>query len=211
MLLLLNATGADSSFSLIMLKLLKKCWIKINKNSMGMKSNKCLLVIDAQNGIFDLTPPLFKADTVLTNVRQLVENARMKDVPVVFVQHCGNIGSLFEKGTDGWQIHKSLSPAKNDYRIEKKYPDSFRETNLNELLKKLGIGKLVICGVVTEGCIDTTIRRAASLGYKIETPSDAHSTTDSPILKAEQIIAHHNEVFKIFSDVKSTVEISFDK
>ncbi len=74
---------------------------------------------------------------------------------------------------------------------------------------KLGIGQIVVCGLVTEGCVDTTIRRAYSLGYKIELADDCHSTTDSNILSAEQIINHHNEVLKIFSEVKRSDNINF--
>lgn len=67
----------------------------------------------------------------------------------------------------------------------------------------------MVCGFVTEGCVDTTIRRAYSLGYNIEVAGDCHSTTDSNILNAEQIIKHHNEVFNIFSTVKNSKEINF--
>ena len=125
------------------------------------------------------------------------------------MQHCGGEKSPFLKGSTGWSIHPSVTPKTDEYIIEKKYSDSFYETNLEEVLKKLSVEQIVVCGVVTEGCVDTTIRRAYSLGYMIEVASDCHSTTDSNVLTGEQIVKHHNEVFKIFADVKVAMEVDF--
>ena len=127
----------------------------------------------------------------------------------IFIQHCGGEGSLFYKGTEGWKINPPIIPEANEHIIEKRYSDAFFDTELDTLLKQLEVKKIVICGLVTEGCIDTTVRRAFSLGYKIELASDCHSTTDSSNLTAEQIINHHNEVLKIFSKVKTAAEINF--
>jgi len=48
-----------------------------------------------------------------------------------------------------------------------------------------------------------------SLGYDLSVASNSHRTKDSNALKAEQKINHHNEVFRIFSEVKKTEEIDF--
>jgi nicotinamidase-related amidase len=175
-----------------------------------MTSKKCLLVIDIQSGMFNLSRPLYKGDTLLENTKSLIQNARAENIPVVFVQHCGSENSPFQKGSAGWDFHPLISPDANEYVIEKKYSDSFQETELDEVLKKMEIDHIVVCGLVTEGCIDTTIRRAYSLGYKIELASDCHSTTDSNVLTAEQIIKHHNEVLKIFSEVREARNITFN-
>ena len=170
---------------------------------------KCLLVIDVQSAMFNLPRPLFNAEKVLKNIMYLIRKARNENVPVMFLQHCGSEKSPFFKGTDGWNIHPSIKPETNDHVIEKIYSDAFLNTELNELLKQMGINNIVASGLVTEGCVDTTVRRAFSLGYKIELASDCHSTTDSSNLTAEQIINHHNEVLKIFSEVKESKEIVF--
>jgi uncharacterized protein (TIGR02246 family) len=67
----------------------------------------------------------------------------------------------------------------------------------------------VVCGLATEGCVDTTVRRARSLGFAVEVAEDAHSTTDGPVLTAEQTVRHHNAVFKIFADVRPAASIRF--
>ena len=174
-----------------------------------MYSKKCLLVIDVQTGMFNLSRTLFKSDSILSNIAQLIKKARTENSKVIFLQHSGSEKSPFYKGSNGWKLHPRINPGPDEYIIEKKYPDSFQDTRLNEILMKLGIEHIVVCGIVTEGCIDTTVRKAYSLGYKVELASDCHCTTDSSILTAEQIVNHHNQVLKIFSDVKETEKISF--
>jgi nicotinamidase-related amidase len=160
--------------------------------------------------MFSLSRALYKSDFLLKNIKILIEKAKKENAPVVFVQRCGSENSPFKKGSSGWNIHPSINPDVNDYVIEKKYSDSFQDTGLNEILTNLEIDRIVVCGLVTEGCIDTTTRRAFSLGYKIEVVGDCHSTTDSNVLTAEQIISHHNEVLKIFSEVKEAKDIDFN-
>ena len=58
-------------------------------------------------------------------------------------------------------------------------------------------------------CIDTTVRSAVTHGYKVILIQDAHSTIDSEVLKASQIIAHHNDILRWFSDLKSAEEFEF--
>ena len=172
-------------------------------------AKKCLLIIDVQVGMFHLSRPLYNGDKLLENIQSLLHRARLALIPIVYMQHCGKDRSPFEKNSPGWQIHPSICPAAEDDVIEKEYSDSFRDTSLDQILHQLEIDHLVVCGLVTEGCLDTTVRRAASLGYAIELASDCHSTTDSMNLKAEQIIHHHNEVLKIFSDVKESKDVEF--
>jgi nicotinamidase-related amidase len=82
--------------------------------------------------------------------------------------------------------------------VGKATPDSFHETRLQAELEARGIVKLVIAGIQTECCVDTTCRRAASLGYQTTLVRDAHSTWDSRTLSAAQIIAHHNALLDGF-------------
>lgn len=158
-----------------------------------MSSKKCLLVIDLQAGMFNLSRPLYKSDSILSKIKMLIKKARAGNCNIIYMQHSGSEKSPFKKGSEGWNIHSSITPEKDEYIIEKKYSDSFQGTKLYEILIKLGVEQIVIGGLVTEGCIDTTTRRAYSLGYKIELACDCHSATDSDILTAKQIINHHNQ------------------
>jgi hypothetical protein len=94
--------------------------------------------------------------------------------------------------------------------IQKHHPDAFQDTNLQPELESRGIERLVIAGIQTEYCVDTTCRRAYSLGYDVTLVKDAHSTWDTDCLTAPQIIAHHNNVLGgWFVELKEASEIEF--
>ena len=118
------------------------------------------LVIDVQNGMFPDDNPLYNGNQLLRNQEQLIAKARSKAFPIIYIQHNSPVGKPLEHGTDGWKIHSRIQPAVKDIIIEKKTPDSFYQTNLHEELKKKQIDHLIISGIQTEACVDTTCRRA---------------------------------------------------
>jgi nicotinamidase-related amidase len=76
--------------------------------------------------------------------------------------------------------------------LDKRATDSFHQTALHALLQDRGVQDLVICGLQSEFCVDTTTRRALALGYPVTLVADGHSTLDNGVLRAAQISAHHN-------------------
>ena len=81
---------------------------------------------------------------------------------------------------------------------------------LHRELRSRGIMRLVVAGLQTEYCVDTTCRRAYSLGYEIILVGDAHRTWDSDSLSASQIIDHHNNVLGgWFATLRKNEEITF--
>ena len=79
-----------------------------------------------------------------------------------------------------------------DIRIRKTTPDSFLRTELQARLESLGVDSVVICGLQSEYCVDSTARGALARGYPVTLASDAHATMDNGVLTAAQISAHHN-------------------
>jgi len=147
-----------------------------------------VVVIDVQQGYFDRRPPPADADIVIARINALTSRARTAGIPVIFVQH----EAQYEFGSPDWQLERRLKTDTEDYRVRKSTPDSFLRTDLEDLLAKLGISRLIVCGYATEGCVDSTIRRAAALGYEVAIAADAHTTDDKPHATAEQIRVHHN-------------------
>ncbi len=169
-----------------------------------------LLIIDMQVGNFSESDPIYKGDELLAKVKSLITKARSGRIPIVYVQNNGGSGDPDEYGTQGWEIHPSIAPIKGDVIVQKLTPDAFYETNLHHELEVKGIKKLVIAGLQTEYCIDTTCRRAYSFGYNITLVKDAHSTWDSHPFTAQQIIDHHNQVLGgWFVSLKNEEEIEF--
>ncbi|NWJ46783.1 MAG: cysteine hydrolase [Chloroflexi bacterium] len=177
-----------------------------------MKTDTALLVIDVQVGMFsDPAYPPYQGEALLANLSILIEKARSAGVPVIFIQHSDSSPEepLWHEN-EGWQIHPAIAPRPGEAVVHKKTPDSFYETTLQLELEGLGIKHLVIAGMQTEFCVDTTTRQAFSRGYKITLVKDAHSTFDTFYLTAAQIINHHNNVLGgWFATVKETGEIAF--
>jgi len=170
-----------------------------------------LLVIDVQSGLFGGVDVLYREKVLLETINELVDKARRSDAPIFWIQHCeAEVGSPLHPDSKGWQVHPELNKRTEDVHIRKSHPDSFQDTRLEQELKSRGIGRLVVAGLQTEYCIDTTCRRAYSLGYEVILVEDGHSTYDSEHLSAEQIIRHHNQVLgSWFVTLENSIGISF--
>ena len=166
-----------------------------------------LLLIDAQVNMF-APDPVHDGPVVLSRLKELAGRARAAGIPVIFVRHNGGPDDPDAPHTPGWAIHPALAPAADEAIIDKHTPDAFHQTGLAGVLAERGIRRLVLAGMQTEYCIDTTTRRARSLGYEVVLAADAHSTYPGA-LPAEQVIAHHNSVLKAFADVRPAAEIDF--
>jgi nicotinamidase-related amidase len=162
-----------------------------------MKS--ALLVIDAQRGLFDKHPRPDEADVVIDRINALAARARAAGVPVVFVQHESKSGEL-SYGSESWKLERRLRFQPGDTTLRKTTPDSFLRTDLSALLAQWETTQLFICGYASEFCVDTTVRRAAALGFSVVIAADAHTTHDKIHASAATIRAHHNATL---SDIES--------
>lgn len=171
-----------------------------------MNRNMALLIIDVQMVMFSVENPVYKSKEVLSKICALIEKARFANVPVIFIQHTDSDDKPMGKGKPLWRLHPDLLPQENDLRFLKYTPDCFHETGLNDKLCSLGVKNLVIAGMQTEICVDTTCRRAFGLGYNVTLVSDAHSTFDTKILAAEKVIQHHNGIISAWFGKLSKAE-----
>ncbi len=165
---------------------------------------KALLVIDVQNEMFQAGNEVFKGNELLRGIKTIIKQARAIGIPVIYIQHNEPAGYSLESGTYLWEIHSEITPREGDIIVQKNTPDSFLKTTLEEELKRRGIEHLILMGIQTEVCVDTTCRSAFSKGYKVTLVSDLHSTWPNSELSAEQIINHHNGVLRWFADVKTS-------
>jgi nicotinamidase-related amidase len=170
-----------------------------------------LIIIDMQDGILeDADYPIVFKDQLLSNINRLIKEADDSGILTVFIRHTEAQGTPLEINQPGWHITSKLLQPKHAIYIDKRTPDSFHQTQLKNILDEHGISKIVIAGVQTDYCIDTTCRRAFSLGYQTMLVSDAHSSCDSQYLMAAQIIRHHNQVLgNWFVRLIETNEVKF--
>jgi nicotinamidase-related amidase len=180
-------------------------------------SPTALVIIDVQNAILRrpggeraaAAEQAFEA--VVARIAGLQSRARAAGIPVVLVQHDGAPEHRLATGTEGWLIRGELAPHPGEAVVHKKSCDSFFETDLVLQLAHRGIepglGRLVIAGCMTQYCVDTTCRRAVSLGFDVTLVADCHMTTDSGALAFEQIVAHHNALLDGFDAGSKVVTV----
>lgn len=175
---------------------------------------KALVVIDMQVMPFIWKnyggKALYAEAALVANVKSLIEKARGVDAPVIYVMYTERGESYRAEGQPMWQVIPDIAPRETDALLVKYHADSFLETGLLARLQAAGIQDVVLCGVQTEFCVDTTCRSAFSHGLRAVLAADAHSTYDSETLSAEQIIAHHNQILAQFAQIQPACEVAMD-
>lgn len=151
-----------------------------------------LLIIDVQRALCSGEYECFQIARVIDTINKLSARARKAGTSIVLIQH-EEAGSPLAHGAEGWQLAEGLDVSPKDERVRKITPDSFYQTNLQKLLPVQDFERLVICGLQTDYCVNTTVRQALKLGYDVVLAADAHSTVDNGNLAAEDIIAEHNK------------------
>ncbi|HYL88097.1 MAG TPA: cysteine hydrolase family protein [Burkholderiales bacterium] len=142
-------------------------------------ADTALLIIDIQNDYFPGgRMELEGADAAAANAARALGEFRRKGAPIVHVRHLSvRPGStFFIPGTAGAEIHERVRPTGQERVIEKNFPNSFRATDLDKVLKAAGVKELVVAGMMTHMCVDASVRQAADLGYKVTLLGDACAT-----------------------------------
>jgi nicotinamidase-related amidase len=141
--------------------------------------NQALLLIDIQNDYFPgEVMELVGSPAAGAQAGKLLQAFRGNALPVIHMQHLSTRpgATFFLPQTKGVEIHHSVAPNPNEVVIQKNFPNSFRGTRLLDYLRELDIRQLVIGGMMTHMCIDSTIRAAADLGFECFLASDACAT-----------------------------------
>lgn len=135
---------------------------------------KALVIIDMQNDYFPGGRlPLWGVRRAGKRVASLLTEYREAGLPIIHVRHvmstdrASDPHAFFIEGTKGADIHPLALPQPNEPVLTKRVPNSFTGTGLHDLLREKGITELHIAGAMTNMCVDTTVRAAFDLGYKI--------------------------------------------
>lgn len=132
-----------------------------------------LLVIDIQNFFRRIVQP------ILENIQKVIRFCRQKNIPIIFTQHghtdpSSDVGVLGEwwgqvvlRGTEDWKFLPEIRIEPEDTVLAKKRYSAFYETDLENLLRSKGIRHLIISGVMTNLCCETTARDAFMRDYRV--------------------------------------------
>jgi len=173
-----------------------------------------LLVIDIQKdyfpgGKYPLVNPLEAAKKAY----MLLQCFREHGGRHVHIQHISlkPDATFFLRGDSGSDIHDSVAHFEGEPIVYKHYPNSFRETNLLELLKSWGVERVVITGMMTHMCVDATTRAAADLGFQVIIVEDACTTRDlnygDTVIPAEHVHKAFLAALKSYGKVMKSEEI----
>lgn len=138
-----------------------------------------LLLIDLQNDYFPGgAMELAGSVEAARNAAMLLAAFRDRQLPVVHVQHVSTRAgaTFFLPGTRGVAIHEGVAPRSGETVVQKHFPNGFRDTPLLQHLHERKITDLVIAGMMTHLCVDTTTRAAADLGFRCRLAHDACAT-----------------------------------
>ena len=147
-------------------------------------TNIALLLIDFQN---DYYPTYSGAKWALSGTEAAASNAailltefRQQGLPVIHVRHefPSEVAPFFLPGSEGAKIHSSVAPVAGEAVILKQQINSFRDTELKNILEKLNVNKLVVVGAMSHMCIDAATRAAVDLGYECYVAHDACATLE---------------------------------
>jgi nicotinamidase-related amidase len=170
---------------------------------------RALMVIDVQQGMFGTEQP-YDGEAVVQRIVGLIARARAAKAPVFYVQHDGGPGDELDRNGPGFAFRAELAPQPGDSVTVKHYCNAFKETDLDDRLKAMRIDDIVVCGMQTEFCVDTTVRAAHERGYHLVVVCDAHTTFDSAILPATTIIAHTQHIWNgRFAKLKLSEDVRF--
>lgn len=146
--------------------------------------------------INDFVSGVFKSDRaakIIHNIKALLDHARKQKVPVIYATdaHLPEIDPEFEvwgkhaeAGSWGAEIVDELKPKKGDFRVLKRKYSAFQGTDLDQLLRELEVDTVILCGVVTDICIQHTAADAFFKGYKIIVPKDCVEAVDASTQEA---------------------------
>lgn len=152
---------------------------------------------------------------IITNIYQLANAFRSRKLHIVFFKiesmtpegkdrgvHHARLGIEVKPGSNESRIIEELRPQHGDIVIGKTVSSPFNGTNIDFVLRSMGVEQLVISGVVTNGCVETTVRDAADRGYEVILIEDACAATTREI--------HENSINILrddFCNVRTTNEL----
>ena len=170
------------------------------------RNTTALLVIDVQQGLFEQSKPVYQAEQLLSNLEILIQVARQADAPVVFIQHSNQ--KQLVRDTPAWQLHPRLQPLPGEPIVHKEHGNAFEATDLQAELQSRGVSRVLITGLVTQGCVRATCLSALKEGYQVTLISDGHSTYSRD---AAKVIEKWNQAFRDKgAELKETGQIDFD-
>ena len=151
-----------------------------------------LLVIDTQKGITD--DRLYEFDKMRANIKELIALARENGKEVIYVQHDDGPRSGFTKGDRDFEIFDEFAPNDGEKIFFKEVNSALHpSTGLLDYLKEKGEKTVMVVGIMTNFCIDATVRTGFDNGFEVLVPEYTNSTYDNDFMDRATCYRYYNE------------------
>ncbi len=182
-------------------------------NTPASVGNSALILIDCQNTYREGVMQLEGVEPALVECQALLKRYRDAGRPVIHIQHDAGAGSPYDvRGRIG-AIADVVAPNAGEPVVVKTYPSSFEKTNLDDLLKGLGVQDLTLAGFMTHVCVNSTARAAFNHGYRATVVGDATATRSLPNPSGGAVSAKelHEASLAALNDIFAVVVPTTDK
>ena len=131
---------------------------------------KALIVIDMQKGL--MKKDIINKETLIETINNAINIFAIEKQLVIFFQHKNKI---LAENTIEWELDEHLHLDKNIV-FQKIHGNTFQETNLDKYLKDNKVNEIIVCGLVTHGCVKATCLGGKEKGYKVKILRNGHSS-----------------------------------
>jgi nicotinamidase-related amidase len=192
-------------------------WAGLTRPTAITKAKTALVLIDIQQEYFRDKLIIPDGAPTVENATRLLVWARQNHMTVVHIQQQAAKpgGPLFAPDSSGIEFHPSVTPAASELVVVKHFPSSFTQTDFHTRLQEHGIETLILCGLMTHMCVDSTARGALEYGYRVILARDACATRDLPAPEGDTVLSHsviHTATLAAladrFADVMTAEEIA---
>lgn len=142
---------------------------------------RLLVIVDIQNDYFPGGAyPLVGTEAAAERAGVLLAHFRASSEPIVHVQHVWDApdATFMRPGTPGVDINDAVAPLADEPVVIKGSPNAFLGTDLEHRLRGAAVDDVVIVGMMTSMCVDSTVRAAADLGFAVTVAADACAAPD---------------------------------
>jgi nicotinamidase-related amidase len=175
-----------------------------------MNDNTALLVIDIQDS-FKIDPAWWARRNnpgFEQNVAELIGAFREASLPIFFILH-NDSDPGFRPGDPEVRLMDFLDRRESEPVVVKNTRNAFTSTDLQQRLDTIGVRRVVVCGMTTEQCCETTTRVAADLGYDVDFVTEATATFPIGTLSTEAIVERTEAVLRgRFARIVTVTEVT---
>jgi nicotinamidase-related amidase len=188
--------------------------IKLDLEETASPKTSALIVVDMQNDFCTKGGHYEKAgknlnqiQSIIPQLSKLIHTAREYGIPVIYVQNTQIPGGSYLsppaiahllarwkdesnilytlEGTWGHQIIEDIKPERTDFIVKKHRPSAFAGTDLDLILRSSGVDTIIVTGVVTEGCVESTARHGWLKDYYVVIAEDCVASSTAELYRAQ--------------------------